>query len=144
MTKHKSVGLIIVGIVSLLVATISIYVTSKRRTVASLIAQTRYAIFFDGTVVCTNHIPQNVALELADKVLKHSSVKILGKKSIDYGGVYLLDGYKKPILSIDILEYPLFEIDGKQFELHYDLVGTCGFSIPEYEIPVNKITDSAR
>lgn len=136
MTRHKSALLIIVGIVSLLAATISIYVTSKRRSVASLIARTRYAIFFDGAMACTNPIPQNIALELANKVLEHSSVKILGKKSIDYGGVYLLDGYKKPILNIDILEYPLFEMDGKQIELHYDLVGACGFSIPEYEIPV--------
>jgi len=133
MTRHKSAVLIIVGIVSFLVVTITIYVTSKKRYIASLIAQTRYAIFFDDTMACTNHIPQNVALEFADKVLKHSSVKILGRKSIDYGGVYLLDGCMNPILCIDVLEYPLFEFDGKQFELQYDLVGALGFDIREYK-----------
>ncbi|MBR4654767.1 MAG: hypothetical protein IKO72_15535 [Kiritimatiellae bacterium] len=86
----------------------------------------------------TNQVPRSVALELAEKVRKGSSIRISQKKSVSYGSIFLLDSNMKPIARVGVLKYPLFQVNDIQsehriqFELQFDLVKAYGFSMRGY------------
>ena len=128
MTRFSKSTLYFTVAICLLVVMISLYTATKRRTVASLMKCTRYAVVASRT----NQVPQSVALELADKVQKCSSIRINQKKSVSYGSIFLLDGNMTPIARVGVLKYPLFQIDDLQseyrvqIELQFDLVKAYG------------------
>lgn len=134
MTRFSKSTLYFTVVIFLLVAMISLYTATKKRTVASLMEHARYAVVNSRT----NQVPQSVALELADKVKKCSSIRINQKKSVSYGSIFLLDGNMTPIARVGVLKYPLFQVDDLQseyrvqFELQFDLVKACGFSMRGY------------
>ncbi len=140
MTWYNKALLYVVGIVILLVTMIFITATVKKRAVISSVTRARYAVYLsDETTVQTNYIPPNVAQAIADKIKASSSIRIVGKKSVCFAIIDLLDGDMQPIVHLGVLKYPLFQFDGiqsgfqVQLELRYDLVGTYGCSIPDYE-----------
>ena len=111
------------------------YVTIKKRTIASLVERAQYAVYVNATTSCTNHVPRDIALNLADKIRETSSMRLIYHiKSVGFGSIYLIDGDMKPLVRIGVFRYPIFEFNRKQFDLQYDLVGALGFSIPDYKI----------
>lgn len=140
MTRCSKVLLYIINTVVLLVAIISINLVVKKSRVASMVERARYAVKSTGDlVVQTNRISRSVSLALADRVRNDSAIKAIGKKSVCFGGISLLDEDMQPIVRLSILRYPLFQFDGVQhdfqvqIELEYDLVGAYGFTMPDYE-----------
>ena len=123
------------GIACFIVTIVSMYVTIKKRTIASLVERAQYAVYVNATTSCTNHVPRDVALNLADKIRETSSMRLIYHiKSVGFGSIYLIDGDMKPLVRIGVFRYPIFEFNRKQFDLQYDLVGALGFSIPDYKI----------
>ena len=71
MTKRNKSIFCVAGIVCLLTAIIFTTIAMKKRSVISSMAQTRYAVnIINGTASQTNQIPQNLAIELANKIEK--------------------------------------------------------------------------
>ncbi len=134
MTRFSKTTLCFTVAICLLVAMISLYTATKKRTVASLMERARYAVVNSRT----NQVPRSVALELAEKVRKCSSIRISQKKSVSYGSISLLDSNMKPIVRVGVLKYPLFQVNDIQsehriqFELQFDLVSAYGFSMRGY------------
>ena len=140
MTRRSKVSLYIINTVVLLVAIISINLVVKKHRVASMVERARYAVKSTGDlIVQTNRISRSVSLALADRVRNDSAIKAIGKKSVCFGGISLLDEDMQPIVRLSILRYPLFQFNGVQhdfqvqIELEYDLVGAYGFKMPDYE-----------
>ena len=139
MTRFYKQVLYVVSITCVLVAMITIKVVIQKRTLASLVARARYAVkrISDKTSQ-TNQIPPSVALELSDEIREHSAIRIIGKKSVDYGGIILLDEDRKAMTRVGVLEYPLFQFDDiqresrTQIEIQYDLVGALRFKLHGY------------
>ena len=141
MTRSNRTLVYVIGTLILFVAMIFINAMLKKRTVVSAMARTRYAVnLIDGTTAQTNHIPQDVAQIIADKLKESSSIRIFGKKSVCFGIINLHDGDMQPIGSIGVLKYPLFQFDGiqhsfqAQLDVQYNLVGALGFNIQENEL----------
>lgn len=139
MTRFCKLSLYVVGITCLLVVIVTIRTTTQKRIVSALVAQARYAVKrISDTKFQTNQIPPSVAIELSDIIRKSSSSKIMGKKSVCFGIINLLDSDMKPIVYLGVLEFPLFQFDGieinfqSQLELQYDLAGALGFKLHGY------------
>ena len=87
----------------------------------------------------TNQISSDLAIELSDEIREHSTIRIIGKKSVDYGGIILLDEDRNAMIRIGFLEYPLLQFydikqDSRtQIELQYDLAGALGFKLHGYK-----------
>ncbi len=135
MIKPNKTKLCFLGIICFIVMLVPMYVTIKKRAIASLVEQAQYAVYINATTSCTNHVPRDVALSLADEIRDNSSMRVIYQiKSVGFGSIYLLDCDMKPLVRIGVFRYPIFEFNKKQFELQYDLVEALGFSILGYEI----------
>ena len=139
MTRKRKWVLYTSGVICLLAAMVAIKAVAQKRTVAALVTRARYAVnLVDATTSQTNQIPQCVAQKIATRIKDSSSSRIMGKKSVCYGIVNLYDSDWKPILSLSVLKYPLFQFDGiqksiqAQLELKYDLVAALGFRLHGY------------
>ena len=143
MTKRNKSIFCVAGIVCLLTAIIFTTIAMKKRSVISSMAQTRYAVnIINGTASQTNQIPQNLAIELADKIEKGSSIIIFEEKSVCFGTILLLDSNMETIANLWVLKYPLFQFIGvrrnfrTQIKLQEDLVGALGFILQGYNTSV--------
>ena len=143
MTKSNKSIFCVTGIVCLLTVIIVANIAMKKRSVISSIAQTRYAVnIINGTASQTNQIPQNLAIELANKIEKGSSIIIFEEKSVCFGTILLLDSNMETIANLWVLKYPLFQFIGvrrnfrTQIKLQEDLAGALGFILHEYNTSV--------
>lgn len=139
MTRFNKFALYVVGITCLLVTMITIKKVAQKRAVAALIGRARYAVKrINDTMSQTNQVSPHLAIELSDEIRKHSAIRIIGKKSVDYGGIILLDEDRKAMTRIGVLEFPLFQFydiqqeSQTQIELQYDLAGALGFKLHGY------------
>ena len=140
MTKFYKSALLIASMACLFVAVISLYTTRTKRSIASLVEQTRYAVSEgNDKTSLTNSITPDAARGLAEIFMHDSSMLIMGKKSVCFGDISLRDGDMKPLAKVWVLKYPLFQFQsyrngyGVQLELRYDLVGALGFNIRGYD-----------
>ena len=79
------------------------------------------------------NVTESVRRKICDAVDDSMAIKILDKKSVGYGAMFLLDGDMSPVARIGVLRYPLLTFDRTQIELHFDIVGAFGFSIKGYQ-----------
>ena len=142
MTRRGKVTLYIINTVVLLVAIISINLVVKKHRIASMVERARYAVKRTGdSTFQTNLVSRSVAITLADRIRNDSAIKAIGKKSVCFGIINLLDDDMQPIVCIGVLKYPLFQFDGiqhsfqAQLDIQYDLVEALGFKMQEYELP---------
>lgn len=131
-SPSKSV-LYIVGIAFLLAVSIVFFIASRKQTTASLVSQARYAVIIsEDTVVQTNQIPDTVAIELAKRIMDESRIRVVGRKSVCFGRVSLLDKDMEQLAFVTVLKYPLLQFDAAQLdfktqlELHFDFLGALG------------------
>lgn len=110
MTRRQKAILYVVGIPCLFAAMVSAYSTIKTRAVASLVARARYAVnIISATESQTNQIPESVAQDLADIIRRQSNLRVFYQtKCVWFGSISLLDADMKPIVLIDVLDFPLF------------------------------------
>ena len=143
MNKLNKPILCIVGVMCLFTALILFYGISRKQAVASLMGNARYVVEMSGEAVAqTNHIPDGVARELADKIKEDASIRMVGRKSVCYGRFFLLDNDMKQLAVVTILKYPLLQFDATQLdfqvqlEFRHDLVGALGLNKEDdYEAP---------
>ena len=134
-SMSKSV-LYIVGIACLFAASIMFFTASRKQTMASLMAQARYAVIIsEDTVSQTNQISGNVAIELARRIREESRIRVVGRKSVCIGRVFLLDKDFEQLAVVTVLKYPLLQFDvaqldfKTQLELRTDLLGSLGLGV---------------
>ena len=139
MTKRNKSVFCVAGIACLLTAIIFTNIAMKKQSVISSMAQARFAVnIINGTASQTNHIPQSLALELANKIEEGSSIMVFEEKSVGFGTIHLLDSNMETIAHLWVLEYPLFQFIGvkqkfrAQLKLQHDLVGALGFTLQGY------------
>ena len=135
MKKISKYYLFGVGIVGILALTIVSYKMIKRIKISEMVSHTRYVVLVDEESFKEQKktVPLSLGQKIAERVKENTSVKVLGKKSVSYGKIFLLDEHLNPIARIGILEFPLFTFNGTQIELNFDIVRAYGFSIKGYE-----------
>ena len=143
MTKRNKSLFCVAGIACLLTAIIFTNTAMKKQSVISSMARARYAVnIINGTASQTNQIPQNLAIELANKIEKGSSIIIFEEKSVGFGTILLLDSNMETIANLWVLKYPLFQFIGvrrnfrTQIKLQEDLAGALGFILQGYNTSV--------
>ena len=106
MIKPNKTKLCFLGIICFIVMLVPMYVTIKKRAIASLVEQAQYAVYINATTSCTNHVPRDVALSLADEIRDNSSMRVIYQiKSVGFGSIYLLDCDMKPLVRIGVFRY---------------------------------------
>ena len=110
-----------------------------REKLAATIARARYATFTCSTFSLEKRpVSSEVANMISEKIRNESSVLLLGRKSVVYGGIDLFDENSTHIAQIRIFTYPLFGWEHKQFESRFNIVDAYGFDMNEINLREEK------
>jgi len=133
MRFFSKIKIIVTGIVVLLIAARVFYGCIVKNKFVSAIERSQYVVLRSSNSEWRTNVTESVRRKICDAVDDSMAIKILDKKSVGYGAMFLLDGDMSPVARIGVLRYPLFTFDRTQIELHFDIVGAFGFSIKGYQ-----------